>query len=62
MARLHEYRLRLDWTGGAAGGTTSYAAYSREHAVAVADKAQLRLSSDPHFAATRPCTTPKSCS
>jgi organic hydroperoxide reductase OsmC/OhrA len=59
MAGPHEYRLHLDWTGAAGGGTTSYAAYSREHAVAIAGKTSLRLSADPHFRGDRALHNPE---
>lgn len=44
----HHYRTSLAWTASA-GATTSYAAYSRDHAVRIAGKPDLPMSSDPAF-------------
>ncbi len=49
MEREHSYQARVIWTGSDAGGTTSYAAYSREYRVEVAGKPALRGSADPLF-------------
>lgn len=49
MGRDHSYEARVIWSGGAAGGTTSYAAYSREYRVEIAGKPPLRGSADPLF-------------
>jgi organic hydroperoxide reductase OsmC/OhrA len=49
MARAHEYRTHLTWTGAAGGPTASYAAYSREYAVEVDGKPPLRGSADSLF-------------
>lgn len=45
----HEYAVRLVWTGGAQGGTTSYRSYSREFEYRAGDKAPQSGSADPHF-------------
>jgi organic hydroperoxide reductase OsmC/OhrA len=49
MAKMHEYRSRLLWTGAEQGPTRSYEAYSREYVVAIDGKPALRGSSDPMF-------------
>jgi organic hydroperoxide reductase OsmC/OhrA len=49
MARAHEYRTHLTWTGAAAGPTASYATYSREYVVGIDGKPPLRGSADPLF-------------
>lgn len=36
---VHEFRCRLIWTGAERGGTTSYAAYSREYRIEMPNKA-----------------------
>lgn len=45
----HAFACRLVWTGAAKGGTTSYAAYSREHTVDVAGKPTLTASAATDF-------------
>ena len=45
----HAYAVRVSWTGAAAGATRSYAAYSREHEIAMEGKPAIRASSDPAF-------------
>jgi organic hydroperoxide reductase OsmC/OhrA len=47
--RTHTYRGALTWTGAAKGGTTSYAAYSREYRVTFEGKPALDGSADPTF-------------
>jgi organic hydroperoxide reductase OsmC/OhrA len=49
VAREHSYQARVIWSGSSAGGTTSYAAYSREYRVEVPGKPPLRGSADPLF-------------
>jgi len=49
MARAHEYRTNLTWTGATAGPTASYATYSREYVVEIDGKPPLRGSADPLF-------------
>ena len=49
MARTHDYRARLTWTGAERGPTSSYEAYSREYVVDVEGKPPLRGSADPMF-------------
>jgi organic hydroperoxide reductase OsmC/OhrA len=45
--QCHHYRASLAWSS--ASGTTSYTAYSRDHAAKVGGKPDLPLSSDPAF-------------
>ena len=47
-AKHHHYRTSLAWTA-AAGATTSYTAYSRDHVVRSAGRSDLLMSSDPAF-------------
>ncbi len=50
MPREHAYVASVIWIGPAAGSTTSYASYSREHTVLFASKAVgLQASADPAF-------------
>jgi len=46
--KRHLYRTTTTWTS-AAGATTSYEAYSRNHVVAVSGKPDIPASSDPAF-------------
>jgi len=46
--KRHHYRASLAWTA-AAGATTSYEAYSRDHVVRLAGKPDVPMSSDPAF-------------
>ncbi|GAC1389710.1 MAG: OsmC family protein [Vulcanimicrobiaceae bacterium] len=45
----HTYSVRLAWTGCAAGSTTNYRAYSRDHTIEFKNKAPLAGSADPAF-------------
>ncbi len=47
--REHRYRTDLRWTGDAGSGTSSYAAYRRDHVVTAAGKPPIPGSADPHF-------------
>ncbi len=49
MTRRHEYRVDLEWTGGANTGTADYRSYSRDHEVRAPGKPVLLGSSDPTF-------------
>ena len=46
MGALQTYTITVDWTGATAAGTTSHAAYSRDHEVRVAGKPALLATSD----------------
>jgi organic hydroperoxide reductase OsmC/OhrA len=48
LPKRHHYRTSLAWTA-AAGATTSYTAYSRDHVVRIAGKPDIAMSSDPAF-------------
>lgn len=47
--KRHRYRTSLAWSASGGSGTTSYAAYSRDHVVRSAGKPDLPASSDPAF-------------
>jgi organic hydroperoxide reductase OsmC/OhrA len=49
LAKLHQYRLQLRWTGAGGGGTTGYAAYGRDYIVSAPGKADLAGSADAAF-------------
>jgi hypothetical protein len=48
-ARQHTYKVQVEWTGNLGQGTPSYAAYSRDHAIAAPGKPAIPGSSDPLF-------------
>jgi organic hydroperoxide reductase OsmC/OhrA len=45
----HAYRARLTWDGNGGEGTTSYAAYTRRHRIAIDGKPELAATADPAF-------------
>lgn len=47
--REHRYTLRLEWQGNRGSGTSTYAAYGREHRLSAAGKPEIAGSSDPAF-------------
>jgi organic hydroperoxide reductase OsmC/OhrA len=47
--KTHTYTCALTWTGNLGTGTSSYAAYSRDHVFSGAGKPDLPGSSDPAF-------------
>lgn len=47
--REHRYAVRLDWTGDLGSGTSSYRAYSRDHALTAGTKPAIPGSADPAF-------------
>ena len=47
--KTHTYAARVQWTAANERGTTSYNAYSRDHAIAAAGKPEILASSDPAF-------------
>lgn len=49
MPAIHRYQADLEWTGAVQGPTADYRTYSREFALRLPGKAELRGSSDPHF-------------
>ncbi len=49
MAKTHQYKVDLLWTGNTGGGTTSYRSYERSFTQHVAGKPDLLGSSDPAF-------------
>jgi organic hydroperoxide reductase OsmC/OhrA len=49
MARTHEYRLRLTWTGAGAEGTVNYRSYGRDHEVVADGPPPLLGSADPTY-------------
>jgi len=49
MARSHQYRTSLLWTGNLGQGTSDYRAYSRNHEITAEGKPTLPGTSDPAF-------------
>jgi organic hydroperoxide reductase OsmC/OhrA len=49
MARAHEFKARLIWTGASEGPAVSYDGYSREYRIEIDGKPALRGSSAPAF-------------
>lgn len=49
MKGEHHYTVTVDWTGNTGTGTSSYAAYSRDHLIQAAGKPDVPGSSDPAF-------------
>ncbi|MGS1010550.1 OsmC family protein [Achromobacter anxifer] len=49
MQGEHRYNVTVDWTGNTGSGTSSYAAYSRDHLIRAAGKPDVPGSSDPAF-------------
>ena len=49
MNRLHNYSLKLVWTGNKGEGTSTYRSYERSYTVSIENKPDLAGSSDPVF-------------
>lgn len=49
MNKLHNYNLKIMWTGNTGSGTKDYRSYTRDHIVSTANKPDLLCSSDPSF-------------
>jgi organic hydroperoxide reductase OsmC/OhrA len=47
--RSHHYAVDITWTGNQGTGTSSYAAYTRDHEISAEGKAAVAGSSDPSF-------------
>lgn len=47
--KRHTYRVTVEWTGNRGPGTSSYAAYGREHTISAGVKPPIAGSSDPAF-------------
>ena len=47
--RQHHYTVALEWTGNRGPGTSSYAAFSRNHDLRVPGQGPIASSSDPAF-------------
>lgn len=47
--RAHSYEVAVEWNGNLGSGTSSYAAYSRDHIICSDGKPPLYGSSDPAF-------------
>ena len=45
----HRYAVKVEWTGNLGPGTSSYRAYSRNHAITAEGKPAIAGSSDPAF-------------
>ncbi|MEX6506732.1 OsmC family protein [Jiella sp. M17.18] len=49
MAKLHDYRVTIRWTGNRGSGTSGYRAFGRAHEIEAPGKAAIAGSSDPAF-------------
>lgn len=49
MSKVHEYQVKVTWTGNLGRGTQSYRAYSRDHIIEAKGKPIIPASSDPSF-------------
>lgn len=49
MGPLHNYSVKIEWTGAGEQGTQSYTSYSRDHVLQIGDKPPLLGSADPAF-------------
>ena len=49
MNKLHNYNLKIKWTGNKGTGTSAYRAYDRNHIIQSEGKAEIASSSDPSF-------------
>jgi organic hydroperoxide reductase OsmC/OhrA len=49
MAKRHEYKLGIEWTGNTGEGTKTYRSYSRDYLITAAGKPAIPGSSDPTF-------------
>ncbi len=47
--KLHQYKLKVTWTGNLGTGTSKYDEYSRNHIISAKGKADLYGSADPAF-------------
>ncbi|HEY0181523.1 MAG TPA: OsmC family protein [Rhodopila sp.] len=48
-AKLHTYRVTVDWTGNRGQGTPNHTGYDRDHTIAAGTKSPIAGSSDPAF-------------
>ena len=53
MAELHEYAVKVTWTGNTGSGTSGYRDYSRDFVLEAEGKQAIEGSSDPTFRGTR---------
>lgn len=53
MADLHEYAVRVTWTGNTGAGTAGYRDYSRDFVLEAEGKRPIEGSSDPAFRGTQ---------
>jgi organic hydroperoxide reductase OsmC/OhrA len=49
LSKTHTYTCTVTWTGNTGSGTSSYAAYARDHVYSAAGKPDVPGSSDPAF-------------
>ncbi len=49
MARQHDYKLTVKWTGNKGIGTSTYTGYERSHSISTDGKPDILGSSDPIF-------------
>jgi organic hydroperoxide reductase OsmC/OhrA len=59
MPHEHKFRAYTVWTGAAAGPTTNYQTYSREHTVAIDGKPTMTLSAAPAFRGSEALENPE---
>jgi organic hydroperoxide reductase OsmC/OhrA len=57
--RIHHYGTQVTWTGNTGSGTSSYAAYGREHTISSPGKTAISGSSDPSFRGDSTCYNPE---
>lgn len=49
MSKIHNYSIRVEWTGNKGTGTDNYRNYERSHTIGVANKTPILGSSDAAF-------------
>ena len=49
MGKLHQYNLKVQWTGNSGLGTSNYTSYERNHIIKIDGKTDIVASSDPSF-------------
>jgi organic hydroperoxide reductase OsmC/OhrA len=46
---MHNYQIKVQWTGNPGKGTANYGSYDRSHTIQAGNKAEIHGSSDPAF-------------
>lgn len=49
MAKIHSYKLHINWTGNRGAGTYEYTAYDRKFTISAPEKEDILGSADPAF-------------